>query len=139
MDENEEKIKFLVKLPDDDQGEILAYNEILDIIQDQYDKEQTNTDQQWTIKDITAHEGPLSPKHPNYKGSKYNVLVQWEDGSKTMEPLDIIAKDDPVSCAKYAKDYNLLEVPGWKRFRRLAKIENTFKRIVNQARLKSIK
>ena len=35
MDENEEKIKFLVKLPDDDQDKILAYNEILDIIQDQ--------------------------------------------------------------------------------------------------------
>ena len=81
----------------------------------------------------------MTPRHPNYKGSQYNVFVQWEDGSKTMDPLDIIAKDNPVSCAKYAKDNNLLEVPGWKRFRRLARNEKTFKRIVNQARLKSIR
>ena len=139
MDDNEEKIKFLVKLPDEDQDEILAYNEILDIIQDQYDDEQNNPDQKWTFKGITAHEGPLSTKHPNYKGSKYNVLVQWEDGTITSEPLDIIAKDDPVSCAKYAKENNLLEDPGWKRFRRLTKNDKTFKRMVNQARLSSVR
>ena len=85
MDENEEKIKFLVKLPDDDQDKILAYNEILDIIQDQYDEEQSNTNQQWTFKGITAHERPLTPRHHNYKGSQYKVFVQLEDGSKTME------------------------------------------------------
>ena len=55
------------------------------------------------------------------------------------EPLDIFGKDDPVSCAQYAKDNNLLEEPGWKRFRRLVKNDKTFKRLVNQARLKSIR
>ena len=58
MDENEEKIKFLVKLPDQDQDEILAYNKILDIIQDQYDNEQNDPGQKWIFKGITAHEGP---------------------------------------------------------------------------------
>ena len=62
------------------------------------------------VQAITAHEGPLTPKHPNYNGSKYKVLVQWEDGSVTCEPLDISGKDDPVSCAQYDKDNNLLEV-----------------------------
>ena len=111
MDENEEKINFLIKLPDEDQDEILAYNEILDIlIQDQYDDEQNNPEQKWMFKGITAHEGPFSPRHPNYKGSKYHVLVQWEDGTITSEPWDIIANDDPVSCAKYAKENNLLQI-----------------------------
>ena len=32
MEENEEKIKFLVKLPDEEQDEIMAYNDIIDII-----------------------------------------------------------------------------------------------------------
>jgi len=90
-------------------------------------------------KGITAHEGPLSPKHPNYNGSKYNMLVQWEDSSVTHEPLDIFGKDDPVSCAQYAKDNNLLEEPRWKWFCRLAKNEKKFKRMVNQAHLKSIR
>ena len=86
-----------------------------------------------------SHKGPLSPKHPNYNGSKYNVIVQWEDGSVTRGPLDIFGKDDPVSCAQYAKDNNLLEESGWKRFRHLAKNKKKFKGMVNQARLKSIR
>ena len=72
-------------------------------------------------------------------GSTYNVLVQWEDSSVTREPLNIFGKDDPVSCAQYAKDNNLLEEPGWKWFRRLAKNEKKFMRMVNQACLKSIR
>ena len=34
LEDNEEKIKFLIKLPEEDQDEILAYNEIIDIIAD---------------------------------------------------------------------------------------------------------
>ena len=36
--------------------------------------------------------------------SKYNVQVEWETGEITFEPLSIIAADDPVTCAAYAKD-----------------------------------
>ena len=55
-------------------------------------KELRDTERKWMFKGITAYEGPLSPKHPNYNGSKYNVLVQWEDGSISREPLDILGK-----------------------------------------------
>lgn len=121
MSVNNDKIKFLVKLPDEEQDVILAYNAILDIIHDQFDDKQNNPDQKWIFKGITAHGGPLSPQHPLYGGSKYNDLVQWEDGTVASEPtLDFIAKDDLVSCAKYAKEHNLLDNPGWKRFLSLA-------------------
>ena len=86
-----------------------------------------------------AHEGLRSPKHPNYNGSKYNVLVQWEDGSVTNEVLNIFGKDDLVSCAQYAKDNKMRDEPGWKWFHRLVKNEKKFKRMVNQACLKSIR
>ena len=59
-------------------------------------------------------EGPLKPNDKHYKGSMYNVLVQWEDGSETYEPLAIIMKDDPVTCARYAMENDLLETSGWK-------------------------
>jgi hypothetical protein len=49
----------------------------------------------------------------------------------------VIAKDDPVTCAKYARDNGLLYLPGWKRFKSLAKREKTFFRMVNQAKLRS--
>ena len=82
LEDNEEKFKFLVKLPEENQDEILAYNEIIDIA-NQYDEELQDTEKKWMFKGITAHKGLLSPKHPNYNGSKYNALVQWEDGSVT--------------------------------------------------------
>ena len=81
----------------------MAYNDIIDIIANQYDDELNNPERK-LFKSIAAHEGPLSTKHPNYNGWKYNLLVQWEDGSVTREPLDIFGKDDPVSCTQYAKD-----------------------------------
>jgi hypothetical protein len=35
----------------------------------------------------------------------------------TSEPLAVIAADDPVTCAIYAKGNDLLEPDGWKRFK----------------------
>ena len=72
-----------------------------------------------TFKSINDHQGPLSNKHPDYKGSSYNVLVHWEDGSETYEPIDIMIKDDPISMATYAQENNLLDTPGWKRLNRI--------------------
>jgi hypothetical protein len=40
--------------------------------------------------------------------------VLWEDDSETLEPLTVIAKDDPASVAAYTKENDLLETPGWK-------------------------
>ena len=53
--------------------------------------------------------------------SKYNVIVEWENGEITPEPLSIIAANNPVTCAIYAKENVLLDTPGWKQFKRLAK------------------
>ena len=66
---------------------------------------------------LIGHQGPLKPADPNWKGCKYNVLDDWETGEKTYEPLSILAADDPVTCATYAKENDLLHIDGWKRFR----------------------
>ena len=39
-----------------------------------------------------------------------------EDGTKTYEPLDVMAKDAPETCAEYAIENKLVNKPGWKRF-----------------------
>ena len=67
----------------------------------------------------------------------WNVLVHWEDGSQTYEPLSTIAADCPVICAQYAKLHGLLNTPGWKRFKSLAKKESKMIRQLNQAKLQS--
>jgi hypothetical protein len=77
----------------------------------------------WRFKRIVGHQGPLLWHDTNYNGLKFNVLVEWENGEITTEPLLVIAADDPVTCAVYAREKNLLDVEGWKRFRNLAKQE----------------
>ena len=73
------------------------------------------------FRSIIGHQGPLAASDPDWKGSIYNVQVEWEPGEITNEPLSIIAADDPVTCAVYAKENDLLAVEGWHRFWNLAR------------------
>jgi hypothetical protein len=43
--------------------------------------------------------------------------------------------DDPVSCAIYAHENDILDKPGWKGFKQIAKREKIFTCMVNQATL----
>jgi hypothetical protein len=45
---------------------------------------------------------------PEYIGCPWNVKILLDYSTTLMEPLNSIAKDDPVSCAKYAKENDLL-------------------------------
>jgi hypothetical protein len=58
-------------------------------------------------------------------------------GEITSEPLKVIAADNPVSCAIYAGENDLLDKPDWKRIKHIAKREKKFTRMVNQAKLMS--
>ena len=64
-------------------------------------------------------------------------MIEWENGEVTSEPLQVIAADDPVTCAIYAKVNGILDPSGWKRFKGIAKREKKFTRMVNQAKLRS--
>ena len=111
-----EHIKFRCSIKDDQYKELLTYQEIMDYI-----NEDEKNPVYWKFKRITAHEGPLDRNSPSYQGSKYNVMVEWEDGEVTSEPLSIMAVDATTTCAIYAKQNNLLHLEGWKQFRRIAK------------------
>jgi len=39
-------------------------------------------------------------------------MIEWENGEITSEPLTIIAADDPVTCAIYAKENGLTLTDG---------------------------
>ncbi len=60
-----EHLKFLCSINDDAAEEIMSYNDILAHIQ--WD-EDSNID------------------HPSYKGSSYNVLLEWEMGRSLQKP-----------------------------------------------------
>jgi hypothetical protein len=110
-----QKIKFLVEMSNGQLDEVIAYNELSNIIEDQHNKELHEPDSAtWAFTAINNHQGPLTTSDSRYKGSSYNVLVHWEDGSETFEPLTVMAKADPLTCALYAKTHALLDTPGWK-------------------------
>jgi len=130
LNQDPECMHFLCSVNDDAFGEVMSYNNILANIQ--HDEA---SDIVWKFCCITAHEGPLKQNHPNYKGSTYNVMIEWENGEITSEPLSIIAADDPVTCAIYAKENDLLEQEGWKRVKGIAKHEKKLFQMASQAKL----
>jgi hypothetical protein len=114
----------------DQTEEVINYNKIMDYLsKDKYNETV------WKFRRIVSHQGPLKPGDHDYKDSPYNVMIEWETGQTTAEPLHLIAADDPVTCAIYARDNSLLDKPGWKRFKSLAKRENTFTCMAHQAKL----
>ena len=76
---------------------------------------------------------------PGSKDSKYNVQVEWETGEVTFEPLSVIAADDPVTCAAYAKQHDLLALEGWCRFRNLAKRDKVLARAIKQRKIMQVR
>ena len=60
------------------------------------------------------------------------MFVLWENGQQSNEPLKIFGKDAPVDCSLYAKKHWLLNKPGWRRFKLIAKREALLLRLVRQ-------
>ena len=98
VESNPQRIKFLCSFNNNQYEDIMSYNDIIDHIENNEDDSGV-----WKLRHITAHEGPLQPTHPDYKGSKYNVMIEWDTGEITAEPLSIIAADDPVTYADNQK------------------------------------
>ena len=88
---------------------------------------------------IIEHQDPLAASDQDWKGSKYNVQVEWETGEITYEPLTIITADDPVTCAAYAKESDLLAVEGCHRFRNLVKKYKVLARAIKQSKIRQVR
>ena len=130
-----EDIKFKLKINKDQAEEIMSYNQLMDYIQKGTDAEE-DPDPLFKFRDIVAHQGPLESTDPNHKGGKYNVIVESESGEVTYEPLTLISKDDPITCAVYAKKHDLLDTTGWKHPKRYAK---RLIRAVKQSRIRQVR
>ena len=133
-----EDIKFKLKISKDQAEEIMSYNQLMDYIQKGTDAEE-DPDSLFKFRDIVAHEGPLESTDPNHKGSKYNVMVEWDSDEVTYEPLTVISKDDPITCAVYAKKHDLLDTTGWKHLKRYAKTSKRLIRAVKQSSIRQVR
>ena len=102
------------------------------------EKENQDDETLYKFRAITDHHGPLKKDDPNNNGSLNNAMVEWETGEITEEPLSIIARDDPVTCAAYAKEHILLHLPDWK-FEHIAKHHKTLTRAINQTKIGQVR
>ena len=116
----------------------MSYNQLMDYIQKGTDGEE-DPDSLFKFRDIVAHQGPLESIDPDQKGSKYNVMVEWESGEGTYEPLTLISKEDPIKCAVYAKKHDLLDTTRWNHPKRHAKISKRLIRAVKQSRIRQVR
>ena len=73
-------INFILHIGEGKVEELITYNQLLDHLE-QADEQDNSMDQElYTFRAIIGHEGPLKATDPNWKGSKWNVQIEWETG-----------------------------------------------------------
>ena len=134
-----ENINFILDFGNGKVEELISYNQLLEHLENAQDHDMGMDQELFKFRAIIGHQGPLLASDPDWKGSKYNVQVEWETGEITFEPLSIIAADDPVTCAAYAKEKDLLALEGWRRFRSLAKKDKVLARAIKQSKIRQVR
>ena len=97
-----EIINFILDIGNGKVEELNSYNQLLEHLENAQNNDMGMDQELFKFRSIIRHQGLLAVSDLYWKGSKYNVQVEWETGEITSEPLSIIAADDPVTCAAYA-------------------------------------
>ena len=129
---NVNKINLLLDVGQGRSQAIMSYNQVLHYLQ----KAQQEDGSFYKFRAITK---PLKPSDPKYNGSLYNVMIEWETGEITEEHLIVIAQDDPVTCAAYAKQHNLLELPESKKLKHIVRHQKTLSSPINQTKIRQVR
>ena len=90
-----------------------------------------------TYNHIHGEHSDLEDGEVHWRFRRILAQVEWETGEQTMEPLNLVTADDPVTVARHAKEHNMLETDGRKRRKRTAERDKVLNRLVNQAKLRS--
>ena len=92
--------KFKLKIGDEGmREELVTYNELLDLLaHDMSDQPDDGGEGSTRFEAIKNHRRSPTDR------SKWEVLVSWDTGEETWEPLTVIRTQDPVTCAAYAKE-----------------------------------
>ena len=106
----EDQLRFKLKIDGDQLDDLISYKQLMEYLEDKTDTGPLE-DGLYRFKCIKDHKGPYTSSDPEYNGSSYNLLSEWETGEQTWEPLSNIIASDPFTCAVYAKEHNLLNTP----------------------------
>ena len=97
-----ENINFILDIGNGKVEELISYNQLHENLETAQDNDLGMDQELFKCRAIIGHQGPLKATDPDWKGSIYNVQVEWETGEVTFEPLSVIADDDTVTCTAYA-------------------------------------
>ena len=117
QDSREDQLRFKLKIDGDQLNDLISYNQLMEYLEDKTDTRPLE-DGLYIFKCIKDHKRPYTSSDPEYNGSSYNLLIEWETGEQTWKPLSNFIASDPYTCAVYAKEHNLLNTPGWKLLKR---------------------
>ena len=116
----EDQLRFKPKIDGDQLDDLISYNQLMEYLEENTDTGQLENGL-YKFKCIKDHRGPCTSSDPECIGTSYNLLIEWETGELTWEPLSNITASDPYTCAIYAKKHDLLNTPGWKLLKRHAR------------------
>ena len=116
----EDQVRFKQKIDGDQLDDLISYKQLMEYLEDNTDTGQLDYGL-YKFKCIKDHRSPYTSSDPEYLGSSYNLLIEWEPGRMTWEPLSNIIASDPYTYAVYAKKHDLLNISGYKLLTRHAR------------------
>ena len=85
--ERVQKISYILGIGNGNLEEIISYNQLVDHLESAANEDNEISEDLFKFSALIGHQGPLKPTDSNWKGCKYNTLVEWESGEKTYEPF----------------------------------------------------
>ena len=85
----EDQLRVKLKIDGDQLADLISYNQLMEYLEDKTDTGPLE-DGLYRFKCIKDHKGPYTSSDPEYNGSSYNLLIDWEPGEQTWEPLSNI-------------------------------------------------
>ncbi|KAL7527097.1 hypothetical protein ACHAXR_001802, partial [Thalassiosira sp. AJA248-18] len=131
LDSNPQRVKFKAKIGGSNFEELIEYNDLMELIEEQKEFD----DGTWRFRKILNHRAPKTKKE------KWTVLIEWESGERSWEPIKEIYTGDKYMLAEYARDHDLIDKWDGPRMkiRAAAKNSKTLLRMIKQTKLKSFR
>ena len=83
----EDQLRFQLNIDGDQLDDLISYNQLMEYLEDTTDTGPLE-DGLYRFKCIKDHKGPYTSSDPEYNGSSYNLLIEWETGEQTWETKD---------------------------------------------------
>ena len=79
---DKDQLRFKLKIDGDQLDDLISYHQLMEYLEDKTDTGPLE-DGFYRFKCIKDHKGPYTSSDPEYNGSSYNLLIEWEPGEQT--------------------------------------------------------